>query len=105
MKIHQYFRSQAYNNAWANHRLLTTCAQLPPQELSADRGGFSAEAARPKPVTDQDDVRRTGLVIIRRETPTGDRLDLEHLGKHAGREQCSAQKLRIAELGESGSPS
>jgi uncharacterized damage-inducible protein DinB len=34
------FRSLAYNNAWANHRLLTACARLAPGELAAPRTGF-----------------------------------------------------------------
>lgn len=33
-------RTQAYNNAWANHRLLTACAALPGAELEARRDGF-----------------------------------------------------------------
>lgn len=34
------FRSMAYNNAWANHRLLTACAALTPEEFAARRTGF-----------------------------------------------------------------
>ena len=34
------FRSLAYNNAWANHRLLTACARLPQAEWTAPRTGF-----------------------------------------------------------------
>ncbi|ONG49528.1 damage-inducible protein DinB [Pseudoroseomonas deserti] len=34
------FRSLAYNNAWANHRLLAACARLAPGELEAPRTGF-----------------------------------------------------------------
>jgi uncharacterized damage-inducible protein DinB len=30
----------AYNNAWANHRLLTACARLSPEELVAKQTGF-----------------------------------------------------------------
>jgi uncharacterized damage-inducible protein DinB len=33
-------RAQAYNNAWANHRLLKACAVLPPEALHARRTGF-----------------------------------------------------------------
>ncbi len=33
-------RAQARNNAWANHRLLTACAALDPEEFSAPRQGF-----------------------------------------------------------------
>ncbi|OYU26629.1 MAG: damage-inducible protein DinB [Burkholderiales bacterium PBB2] len=32
--------SMAYNNAWANHRLLAACAQLSPSELQATRCNF-----------------------------------------------------------------
>lgn len=35
-----YFRAQACNNAWANHRLLAAVGQLPAAELSASRTGF-----------------------------------------------------------------
>jgi uncharacterized damage-inducible protein DinB len=34
------YRAMAYNNAWANHRLLTACARLTPEELVAKRTGF-----------------------------------------------------------------
>lgn len=34
------FRTMAYNNAWANHRLLTACERLPQTELVAPRTGF-----------------------------------------------------------------
>ena len=30
----------AYNNAWANHRLLTACLALTPEEFTAQRTGF-----------------------------------------------------------------
>jgi len=30
----------AYNNAWANHRLLTACTRLTPEEFVATRTGF-----------------------------------------------------------------
>ncbi|KAF0120042.1 MAG: putative damage inducible protein, partial [Xanthobacteraceae bacterium] len=36
----QTFRAMAYNNAWANHRLLTACAALTRQEFTATRTGF-----------------------------------------------------------------
>ena len=36
----QPFRAMAYNNRWANHRLLTACAKLPHSELVAPRIGF-----------------------------------------------------------------
>ena len=32
--------TQAYNNAWANHRLLSACAQLSEAEFEAPRTGF-----------------------------------------------------------------
>ena len=34
------FRTMAYNNAWANHRLLTACLALSQDELTAKRTGF-----------------------------------------------------------------
>ncbi len=34
------FRAMAYNNAWANHRLLAACAGLPQAEFTAPRSGF-----------------------------------------------------------------
>jgi len=36
----QTFRASAYNNAWANHRLLTACAGLSQAEFAAARTGF-----------------------------------------------------------------
>src|ERR1700679_1634217 len=34
------YRAMAYNNAWANHRLLTTCLQLSQDAFTAQRTGF-----------------------------------------------------------------
>jgi uncharacterized damage-inducible protein DinB len=34
------YRAMAHNNAWANHRLLTACAALSPEEFTARRAGF-----------------------------------------------------------------
>jgi uncharacterized damage-inducible protein DinB len=34
------FRAMAYNNAWANHRLLTACARLTQAEFEATRTSF-----------------------------------------------------------------
>jgi uncharacterized damage-inducible protein DinB len=34
------YRTMAYNNAWANHRLLTACSGLTPEEFTAKRTGF-----------------------------------------------------------------
>ena len=34
------FRSMAYNNGWANHRLLSACAAVSQAELTAPRTGF-----------------------------------------------------------------
>jgi uncharacterized damage-inducible protein DinB len=34
------YRTMAYNNAWANHRLLTACARLSQDEFTAKRTGF-----------------------------------------------------------------
>jgi uncharacterized damage-inducible protein DinB len=36
----QTYRAFAYNNAWANHRLLTACANLNQEEFAAERTGF-----------------------------------------------------------------
>ena len=38
--IVQTYRAFAYNNAWANHRLLTACQALSQAEFEADRTGF-----------------------------------------------------------------
>jgi uncharacterized damage-inducible protein DinB len=38
--IVQTYRAFAYNNAWANHRLLTACQKLSQAEFEADRTGF-----------------------------------------------------------------
>jgi len=35
-----HFATEAYNNAWANHRLLGACARLPDEEFAATRTGF-----------------------------------------------------------------
>lgn len=35
-----YFRAMAYNNAWANHRLLTACAKLDDGAFQATRVSF-----------------------------------------------------------------
>ena len=40
MNIVTYFRAQAYNNAWSNHRLLSACLQLGDDELTATRTSF-----------------------------------------------------------------
>lgn len=36
----QHFATEAYNNAWANHRLLKSCAQLTQEEFAAARTSF-----------------------------------------------------------------
>src|SRR3982751_7025545 len=36
----QTHRAFAYNNAWANHRLLGACAELTQDEFEAERTGF-----------------------------------------------------------------
>ena len=36
----QTLRAMAYNNVWANHRLLTACARLTQAEFEAPRTGF-----------------------------------------------------------------
>jgi len=35
-----HFRTEAYNNAWANHRLLAACMSLTPEEFRARRTSF-----------------------------------------------------------------
>ena len=35
-----HFATMAYNNAWANHRLLTACAKLPQDDFAAQRTSF-----------------------------------------------------------------
>jgi uncharacterized damage-inducible protein DinB len=40
MTPERIFIAQAYNNAWANHRLLKACAALSPEELAAPRVSF-----------------------------------------------------------------
>lgn len=40
MTPQRYLLAQAYNNAWANHRLLKACGQLDPSELTDKRIGF-----------------------------------------------------------------
>lgn len=40
MDVALLFRSMAYNNAWANHRLLAACARLSQDEFIAPRTGF-----------------------------------------------------------------
>ena len=38
--LSHHLATMAYNNAWANHRLLTACAQLSDTEFTAPRTGF-----------------------------------------------------------------
>jgi uncharacterized damage-inducible protein DinB len=40
MDITLPYRAMAYNNAWANHRLLGACARLSQSEFTAPRTGF-----------------------------------------------------------------
>lgn len=40
MTLAAYLAAQAWNNAWANHRLLAACLRLRPGELEAPRTGF-----------------------------------------------------------------
>jgi uncharacterized damage-inducible protein DinB len=40
MRLATYFRAQAYNNALANHRLLSACAGLDARALAAERTSF-----------------------------------------------------------------
>jgi hypothetical protein len=43
----QTHRAFAYNNAWANHRLLGACAELTQGEFEAERTGFFPRRAQP----------------------------------------------------------
>lgn len=36
----QHFATDAYNNAWANHRLLRACCELTAEEFAAKRTSF-----------------------------------------------------------------
>jgi uncharacterized damage-inducible protein DinB len=38
--LSHHFATMAYNNAWANHRLLTACAKLPQADFVAPRTSF-----------------------------------------------------------------
>jgi len=40
VSLAQTFQAFAYNNAWANHRLLAACQNLPQAEFEAPRTGF-----------------------------------------------------------------
>ena len=40
MTPQRYLLAQAYNNAWANHRLLRACGKLSAEELAAPRTSF-----------------------------------------------------------------
>jgi uncharacterized damage-inducible protein DinB len=40
MTPQRHLLAQAYNNAWANHRLLKACGRLSPEDLAAPRIGF-----------------------------------------------------------------
>ncbi len=40
MGLTTYFRAQAHNNAWANHRILSACSMLSVAELNEARTGF-----------------------------------------------------------------
>ena len=39
-RLSRHLRAAAYNNAWANHRLLRACAQLSQEDFEASRSGF-----------------------------------------------------------------
>ncbi len=41
----QTYRAFAYNNAWANHRLLGACAELTQGEFEAERTSFFPNSA------------------------------------------------------------
>lgn len=40
MSASTYFRAQAYNNSWSNHRLLTACESLSAEDLAAPGTSF-----------------------------------------------------------------
>src|SRR6185369_6362847 len=40
IELVQSYRAFAYNNAWANHRLLRACAELSRGEFEVERTGF-----------------------------------------------------------------
>lgn len=39
-RLARHLLTEAYNNGWANHRLLRACAQLSPADFAAPRSGF-----------------------------------------------------------------
>ncbi|WP_426171471.1 DinB family protein [Pseudoduganella sp. R-34] len=39
-RLSRHLLAEAYNNGWANHRLLRACARLPQEEFEAPRSGF-----------------------------------------------------------------
>lgn len=39
-RLSRHLRAAAYNNAWANHRLLRACVQLSQEDFEAPRAGF-----------------------------------------------------------------
>ena len=41
-----HFIAMAHNNAWANHRLLSACEALSPEEFAATRTSFFPSIAR-----------------------------------------------------------
>jgi uncharacterized damage-inducible protein DinB len=41
------YKSMAYNNAWANHRLLAACSRLTPEEFTATRTSFFPSIKKP----------------------------------------------------------
>ena len=40
MSLAHHFVTEAYNNAWSNHRLLRACCELTPEEFVAKRTSF-----------------------------------------------------------------
>ena len=40
MSLSHHFVTEAFNNAWANHRLLRACCELTPEEFAAKRTSF-----------------------------------------------------------------
>jgi len=39
-RLSRHFLTEAYNNGWANHRLLRACVQLSQEDFVARRTGF-----------------------------------------------------------------
>ena len=60
---------------------------------AANHRRVCAEATRPKPVTDQENVGSTWLVVLGQEQSTGRGRNSENLGEHAGRKNPSGKQF------------